>query len=154
MPITLRRVIAPVFIIAIPGTGPGVDKHHIGAQSAIKVRGKDGGLDPGTRRGVIVISPQIVIVDAHGRVIEVVVTPRPVVGEIVRGSDPATIESDDSRQASHGQEKTSDRHLDHWVISFLTSRWNIPSDTLSIWSGSPYCQDVAHKSLFRTQFNY
>ena len=154
MPIALRRVIAPVIIIAIPGTWPRVGQHHIGAQSAVKIGGQDGGLDPGPTRGVIVITPHVVIVDARGRVIEVVVTPRPVIGVVGRGSDHAAIQPDDGRQAGHDQETTSDRQLVHWVISFLTRRCDIQSDALSICPGSPYCQDAPNESLLEAQSGF
>jgi hypothetical protein len=81
MPIALGWVIVAVVVVPVPGPWPRVGQDDVGPQPTIEIGGEDGGLDPGAAGGVVVVTQDLVVVDAPGGVVEVIV-PWPVVGVI------------------------------------------------------------------------
>lgn len=73
MPVAFGRVIMSVVVVVVPGPWAWVVEDDIGTQAAVEVRRQYGSLYPGPSGIVMVIALLVVIVNANGRVIPIIV---------------------------------------------------------------------------------
>lgn len=73
MPIALGWIIVPVIVVVVPRPWAWIVKDDIGTQAAIEIGGQYGRLNPGSSGIVMVIALLVVIVNANGRVIPIIV---------------------------------------------------------------------------------
>lgn len=73
MPVAFGRVIMSVVVVVVPGPWAWVVEDDIGTQAAVEVRRQYGSLYPGPSGIVMVIALLVVVVNAYGGVIPIIV---------------------------------------------------------------------------------
>jgi len=74
MSIAFRGIVAPMLMVMVPGTGPRIIDNHVSAKIAVDIGRQYAGLHPGATGLIMVITSDIVIINAYRGVIPIVIT--------------------------------------------------------------------------------